>query len=146
MRNISRIGVVAAAAALTAAGLGLSSASAGTTQAHSTTLRFTSVQQQALQNGANEVTSGKDVHDGTVSGFDATTCVANIQTHTASCDAAVARMNGVLYGHVVVSLSTGTGSGRVTGGSGAYKGATGTISVAPGSAPGTIRIAITYRT
>ena len=110
------------------------------------TLRLTAAPLGELQSGNHDITAGSDTQSGKATGFDASTCVVNVVTHSASCDAAVARAHGLIYAHVTVSLSTGQGHGTVTGGTRAYRRAAGTVTVAPGSAQNTIRITLVYQT
>ena len=143
MRSIRTLGVVFGVGALAAVGLGLGTASASTTH-H--TLRLTAAPLGELQSSNHDVTAGSDTQNGKATGFDASTCVVNVVTHSASCDVAVARAHGLIYAHATVSLSTGQGHGRVTGGTRAYKGATGTVTVAPGAVQNTIQVTIVFQT
>ena len=59
-----------------------------------------------------------------------------------SCTTALANTGGLLYGSFSISESTGQLAGTVTGGTGAYAGATGTISGSP-SGPG-YAVTVTY--
>jgi hypothetical protein len=142
MRNTRALAMVVCVGALATTGLGLGTAVAST-ETH--TLGFSVVQLATYQTGSHDITAGKDVQNGRVTGTDVVTCVANLATHTASCDAAVARTDGIIYAHVNVSLSTGSGHGNVTGGTRAFEGATGSIAVTPGPAPNTNRVRITYQ-
>jgi hypothetical protein len=64
---------------------------------------------------------------------------------TSSADIAFVLSGGFLYGSLKVSLSTGAAAGRVTGGTGSFSGATGTIT---GKSAGKDKeaITITYST
>ena len=143
MYSIRTLGVVFGIGALAVVGAGPGTASAGATP-H--TLRLTAAPLGELQSSNHDVTAGSDTHNGKATGFDASTCVVNVTTHRASCDVAVARVHGLIYAHATVSLSTGQGRGRVTGGTRAYKGATGTVTLAPGSAPKTIQVTLVFHT
>jgi hypothetical protein len=57
----------------------------------------------------------------------------------------VARAEGILYARATVNLDTGKGTGKVTGGSGAFRGASGTADIEPGSSPDSNTITITYQ-
>ena len=100
--------------------------------AHATrhTLTMTSKQLQDRIVGGVDVATDKDIQHGAVTGYDVTSCRIDTRTHLAHCDVAVARSNGVLLGRVSVHLNTGRGNGTVLGGTRAFHGATGTISVA----------------
>lgn len=142
MRNIRTLGVVISAGALAATGVSVGTASAG---AATHTLRLTAVQLAKIQTGSHEVTASKDIQNGKATGTDVVTCVANVNTHNANCDAAVARRRGLIYAHVTVALATGKGSGKITGGTRAFKSATGTIAVSPGSRQNTTKVTLVYR-
>jgi hypothetical protein len=149
MRRTHRLGLTfgAAALAVTCLSAGSASASAAPAAAGPThSLRFMAVQLVMLQAGASQVTASRDVQHGTVTGTNVVTCGVDLSTHRAACDAAIARPDGLIYAHVVISLDTGHGRGRVSGGTGHFKGASGTISVTPGSVPETTWVALSYRT
>jgi hypothetical protein len=143
--TIRRLGrgvvVLAGAGALAAGALGASGASAGSA---SHTLKFTSVQFKDVMVNGVDVAADRDVLNGKTIGLDTTSCLINRSTFTATCDVALALPGGLLYGHDVINVKTGKGSGTVTGGTRAYKGATGTSSVAPGSSPNSPQITIVY--
>lgn len=134
--------VLAGAGALAAGALGASGASAG---GASHTLKMTSVQFKDVMVNGVDVAADRDVQGGKTTGLDTTSCLINQRTFTATCDVALARADGLLYGHAVINVQTGKGSGTVTGGTRAYKGSTGTISVAPGPNPNSAQITIVYR-
>jgi hypothetical protein len=67
-----------------------------------------------------------DVSKGTTIANDVLSCVAG--KSSVACWVALANSNGMLYGHFVISFSTGNATGKVTSGSGLYKNASGTIS------------------
>jgi hypothetical protein len=69
------------------------------------------------------VASGATISDGVLS------CVASTTSET--CDVAGANAKGILNGHFTVTLATGALTGTVTGGTGAYANATGTLTGAP---------------
>jgi hypothetical protein len=136
--TVGAIGGVAAALCLT--GVGAASAS---TSNH--TLRITATQtSDTIVNGA-DVATDRDEQQGRTTGYDVTSCLVDVRTHLAHCDVALARPNGVLYGHATIDVRTGTGHGRITGGLRSLSGAHGTISVAPGSSPDVSMITISYQ-
>jgi hypothetical protein len=112
------------------------------------TLAFTSVQQATATfsptiNGAED----KDVNKaGKVIGYDVLRFSVNPKTNTTSIGVAVDLSGGFLYG--VMSESDGPVThGTVTGGTGAFKGATGTITAKALNQNGTrIAVTITYHT
>jgi hypothetical protein len=69
------------------------------------------------------VASGATISDGVLS------CTANATTET--CDVAGANAKGIIDGHFTVTIATGALTGTVTGGTGAYANATGTLTGAP---------------
>ena len=109
------------------------------------TLKFTAVQVKSVMftktTGANQET---DVNAGKTVGFDviyfaatsATSGAVNITVDT----------HGFLYGTATVSIKTGAiTNGKVTGGTGAFKGATGTITAKSLNTSGTKHaVTITY--
>ncbi|MGD0945762.1 MAG: hypothetical protein ABR972_16060 [Acidimicrobiales bacterium] len=66
-----------------------------------------------------EVASGSPVGQEVASCVSATTAV--------TCDGAFANANGIIDAHFTISLSTGTLTGTVTGGTGAYADVSGTV-------------------
>lgn len=122
--------LVAATAALATAGLGL--ALDGPASAHTTTHTLTFTSRQIADHIVNDtdIAASKEVQQGSVTGYDLTRCHVDVQTHVAHCDVAIARAAGMLYGRAHVNVVTGKGSGTVTGGTGRFAGATGTIAVA----------------
>ena len=70
-----------------------------------------------------------DVSSGSTIANDVLSCVAG--KTSVACWVALANNNGMLYGHFVLSFSTGNATGKITSGSGLYKNATGTISGKP---------------
>ena len=138
----SAAAVLAGAGALAAGVLGVSGAYAGSA---THTLKMTSVQIKDVMVNGVDVAADRDVQNGKTTGLDTTSCQVNQHTFMATCDVALARADGMLYGHADINVSTGKGSGTVIGGTRAYKGSTGTISVAPGPQPNSPHITIVYR-
>lgn len=131
MNNLHR-GVTAAVLAGSAAlALGLTTSSQAATSTH--TLRFTSHELGSRQLGSNKlVESDKLVRSGSVVGYTASRCAFDFSSHTAACVVSVALQNGTMSIRATVNADDNTLSGRVTGGTGAYRGATGTVSGTPG--------------
>lgn len=142
--NIARKLAVTAAAAAIATGGALAAVEAAAATATTHTMKFTAVTLKSSQAGNSFVQAEKDVQNGKIAGYDTVSCAFNTKTHKAACDAAVARANGLIYVHVVIG-QTGRGTGTVTGGTRAYKGATGTVTTAPGANQNQTKIAITYK-
>jgi hypothetical protein len=130
-----------AAAAVSAAALvglpGVASAAAGAT--HSTTheLSFVAVptdRSNPTSSGSFyetdvDVRSATDNSPSATVGQDVVSCVAG--PSSARCSFAFASTGGILEGHYDVSFSTGKLSGILTGGTGTYTGASGTMAAQP---------------
>ncbi|HSS67600.1 MAG TPA: hypothetical protein VLK34_03545 [Nocardioidaceae bacterium] len=69
-----------------------------------------------------------DKHKGKVVGYDTISGTFEPSTQTTTIFVAVARKGGILYGKIGATGPSTDFTGKVTGGSGDYKGATGTIS------------------
>jgi hypothetical protein len=139
-RGLTAVGIGVAAVAV---GTGALSAASAAPTSH--TLRLTTTQVKDVIVGGTDVATDRDAQNGATTGYDVTSCLVNPQTHLAVCDVAVARQQGVIYGHATINVTNGTGSGEVTGGARAFKGACGTIAVEPGSQPNSSKITIVYR-
>ena len=96
--------------------------------ATSHTLKFTSSTIADHISGFYDIAANVEKHNGKVVGYDTTDCHMNIQTKTARCVVDIARSEGTMRGTINLNLTTGVGTGKVTGGTRAYKGATGSIS------------------
>ncbi|MBE7195609.1 MAG: hypothetical protein INR66_24420 [Gordonia polyisoprenivorans] len=116
-------GLASASFAVGGAGVALASSSAA-----SHTLKFTSVQTAQHSIGKyGFADSDKDVANGKVIGYDVVNGTYNPKTSTITVDVAASLSGGILYGHGTGSLKTGKFKGKVTGGTGIFKGAEGTI-------------------
>lgn len=127
--NTKLITVLAGAAALatTAVGLGLD----GPASAHAVTHTMSFSNRQITDKVINDVdvATDKNLHNGTVVGYDVTSCKINVNTHIGQCDVALARPGGLMYAHAHLNVVTGHGAGIVTGGTRRFAGATGTLTV-----------------
>jgi hypothetical protein len=138
------------AAAGTAAALGITGAlilpAAASAHATTHTLTFTSVQQAQTKFSATSTGSeDKDVNKaGKVIGYDVLSIVVNPTTGKVSAWVTLTTNGGLLHGTLQVS-SNPTTKGTVTGGTGAFAGATGTITGKTISATKTA-VTITYHT
>jgi hypothetical protein len=142
---IASLVIVGTAAALSGTAAFLLPATAGVgTATH--TLKFTSVQQATVRFsktiGAAE---DKDVKNGTVIGYDVLRFAFNPKTNTASIGVALDTKGGFLYGVLRESGGSVT-RGKVTGGTGKYAGATGTITARSNKAGTRTAVTITYHT
>jgi hypothetical protein len=142
MNIVRKIAVTAAAAAIATGGaLAVVGAAAATSSSH--TIKLTAVTLKSSQVGNSFVQAEKDLQKGRITGYDSVSCALNAKTHKIGCDGSFARADGQLYVHATVAQN-GHGSGTVTGGTRAYKGATGTVMLAPGANQNQTRITITY--
>jgi hypothetical protein len=137
MKISTRMIAPLAATGLLAAGLGgaaaLDAASASRSQPTTTAAAKTHTWKfVAIQTGAHNfgrVTFGgtdKDRSKGKFVGYDVISGKFNIRTHTVRIDFALSRQGGLMYGHVV-GTEGGSYAGAVSGGTGRYKGARGTV-------------------
>lgn len=129
-----------------AAGTGgflLSQASAGTV---THTLSFTAVQQAAANFASTSGELDNDVDkSGKVIGYDILSIAFNQKTKKATIDVALVTDGGMLYG--VMPTSAPVSAGRVTGGTGTFQGATGSITATvPNHSTTHTNIVITYHT
>ncbi len=111
------------------------------------TLTFVSRDLASQQSAPNHLlqASTNQVSDATV-GFAASTCSDHFATGVLACDIAAAGVPGMLYAHVSINTNNGKVTGKVTGGTHAYKGATGTVNGQPGTQSGETDITIVYHT
>ena len=144
-----RRSIVAAGAAVVLGGTGAALLPAVASASSAThTLAFTAVQVKSVSftktTGANQET---DVKAGKTVGFDMIYFAATSAT-SAAVNITVDISGGFLYGTATVSNKTGAvTNGKVTGGTGAFKGATGTIKAKALNKAGTRHaVTITYST
>lgn len=149
MKHRNAIAAIATATALAGTcAVVVPAASASTSAAKTHTLSFTSVQ-EAVHNYSQTISSqqDRDVNKaGTVVGYDLLYLVFNPKTETAKLNFTAVTSGGFVYG-VAKASSSPVIHGTVTGGTGAFRGASGTI-VARNLNPSGSRTAvtITYRT
>lgn len=123
-RRLIGAGVVAAAVA-TATVIAVDAQSAGASTAGHTQ-NFQARATSQLSTGAHSfVVADQDVAGSTVVGHDVLTCVAT-RTHS-TCDVVFAQIGGLLYAHFVLLDSDRSILGAVSGGTGRYVHARGTI-------------------
>lgn len=138
---------LAAGAALVLATAGISTAVAATGHQAATThtMHIVSTQlKDVIVNGV-DVATDRNAWKGQTTGYDVTSCTISTTTHVATCKVAVARAQGILYARAHVNVDNGQGSGTVTGGSGGFRGATGTVTVGPGPTQNSTKITISYQ-
>jgi hypothetical protein len=127
-----------AVSAVVAAGLGPADAAPAGHTLRLDTMQITDVMVHGV-----DVATDQDRQHGTVTGYDVTSCQINVHTHVANCEAAVARAGGMLFGHARINLSTGSGHGVITGGTGQFHGVSGTITVRA-AGPDAAKIKLVY--
>lgn len=125
VQRLVLLGAVAAATlALTSAGLAVASAKS----AAGTTIRFRATQTgQTFSSSSRFATTGKDTTDGKLIGYYTLSCKLTAAT-SGNCGGAGSFSRGMIYFKFLLSTTSPTFAGKVTGGTGAYSGATGTIS------------------
>lgn len=129
-------------AALAVTGAGIVQASPATA---SHTLHFTSRELRTTPLGKTEMAEvDRDFAASKTLGFNATHCTFDFTTGVAHCNLAAAFKGGMLYGKIAVNGMQGTGKGTVTGGTGAYKGARGTVTSQPTSRKSDTKVTIVY--
>ena len=95
-----------------------------------------------LQTGAQSfVQAEDDVAGSTVIGHDVIACTSTRTQST--CDLSLAQSGGLLYAHFVLQDATHTAQGRVTGGTGRYRAASGTIT-ARALSQSVVRVTLRY--
>lgn len=116
--------------AVGAAVLGLVPASVAVASTHSastTTLRFTATITATKSSNTGYVETGTDTRgNNRLLGWYTISCQFTSST-AANCGGAGSTLNGMIYFTFPLSTKSNTLSGKVTGGTGAYSGATGTI-------------------
>lgn len=140
--------VIAAAAAAVLGGTGALLIPAVASAHNSThTLKFTSVTQRSVMfsttTGAQQ---DRDMSKGKIIGFDQLYFTVNPATGTATGGATLDTNGGFMYFSLIFTLAGQAAHGKVTGGTGMFRGATGTIVARSLNRSGTrTAITITYR-
>jgi hypothetical protein len=90
----------------------------------------------SVQAGDNRlIETDKAVRSGRTIGYTANSCTFDFAAGQAHCWVSLARPKGQLRMRVVVDAENGQSSGRIVGGTGAYLGATGTVTGQEGANP-----------
>ena len=111
------------------------------------TLAFVSSDLGSEQTPPNHLVQASTIQvSGETVGFAASMCTLHVSTTLLTCDIAAASVPGMLYAHVSIDTQSGMVTGIVTGGTHAYKGATGTVAGQPGTQSGETDITIVYHT
>jgi hypothetical protein len=145
---MKRTSLVTTTTALVAGtGLVLAVSSAGTAspakQATSHRLSFTAHTLSSVQSGTTHlIESDKAVKAGNIIGYTANSCTFDFTAGKAHCFVTFARPQGQMRTKVTVDAQTGQSVGRIIGGSGAYRGATGTVTGQQGAKGNTVKITL----
>jgi hypothetical protein len=146
---MNRTSVICTAAGVLATGALVASSAAGTAAAsgstRSHTLSFTSHELASTNAGAGGhllIESDRAVRAGHTIGYNANTCAFDFTTHRAHCYVTLARPNGQMRFKATVDADTGALTGKVVGGTGAYRGITGRVTGTPTSDPNVERITV----
>jgi hypothetical protein len=131
---------------LAATGTGVALAPAYAEANH--TLSFVSHNLDSTTQPANNrlLQASQEEASGHTVGYSASTCTLDVPTHSLGCQLAEAQMAGMLYTDFSINTKSGVVNGTVTGGTGAYKGASGTVSGHPATQPNYVDITIVYHT
>jgi hypothetical protein len=111
---------------------------------HTLVLHGTSLSTKTLPK-SQEVAANTLKKSGKVVGYSTNSCN---YTHEDKCSVTYALAGGVLYGHLTYPITTGTsetGTGKITGGLGAFTHAKGTIKVVTGGGAASATITIKYK-
>jgi hypothetical protein len=126
MKVRTSLALAGSAAALATAGL-LGGPALASSASATHTVQFTThiITQHPLgKNGGAEL--DKDTHGGKIVAYDVLDFVS-----AKGADVSLALPGGFLYGHLTFNSKTGAVNGKITGGSGAYRGDTGTVKGVP---------------
>jgi hypothetical protein len=126
LMNVRRSLLIGAVGATALGLVPASVAAASTHSASTTTLRFTATTTAMKSSKTAFVETGTDTQGKTLIGWFTLSCQVTSST-AAHCGGAGSALNGMIYFTFPLSTTSKTFSGKVTGGTGAYSGATGTI-------------------
>jgi hypothetical protein len=133
-------------------GIAASSVSLAVTPAFSEpathTITITDHNLASLQPGGNHLLQDSELEQhGHTIGYSTSTCALDVSTRVITCDVAASFLPGILDVHAHINTTNGAVHGTVTGGTGTYRHATGTVTGQPStSQPGDIDLTIVYRT
>lgn len=149
---MNRTSVICTVAGALAVSAFLASTTAGTASASgsakSHTLTFTSHElgsTNAGKGGHLLIESDRAVSSGHTIGYTANTCAFDFTTHQAHCYVSLARPKGQMRFKATINADTGTIAGKVVGGTGVYKGITGTVTGSPSSNPDVPEITVHWK-
>ena len=147
---MKRTSLVTTTAALVAGGgLVLAVSAAGTAStahaARNHQLTITAHTISSVQVGKDHlIESDKAVRSGHTIGYTANSCTFDFAASKAHCLVTFGRPQGQLRMRVTVNAQTGASSGRITGGSGAYSGATGTVTGQQGAKRDSVKLTLRW--
>jgi hypothetical protein len=140
--------VTTATTLLAGGGLVLAVAAAGTAspaeRATSHRLTFTGHALTSVQSANHLIESDKAVKSGHTIGYTANSCTFDFNAGQAHCWVSLALPKGQLRSKVTVDAQSGQSAGRITGGTGAYRGATGTVTGQQGANRNTVKITLRW--
>jgi hypothetical protein len=123
--NVRR-SLLAGAAGAAAVGLVPAGLAVASTHSASTTIKFTATATGQTSSKTGFAETGKDTSGGKLIGYYTLSCQAR-SASAFSCGGAGSTVKGMIYFKFPLSTKSKTFSGTVTGGTGAYSGARGTI-------------------
>jgi hypothetical protein len=135
-------GALVAGALVASTTVGTASAAGGTS---SHRLTFTSHEldsTNACSGGHLLIETDRAVRAGRTIGYTANTCVFDFAAHEAHCTVTLARPRGQMRFKATVNADTGAITGKVVGGTGAYRGIAGRVTGTPTSDPSVSRITV----
>lgn len=109
------------------------------------TLSFAAHTLASKTSGSRLIEADRLVKSGSTIGYSANTCAFDFAAHKATCTVTLARLHGQLRVKATINADTGAVNGRVTGGTGVYHGATGTLTGSPGAKPGITDITVHWQ-
>jgi hypothetical protein len=146
---MNRISVICTVAGALAAGALVASTTVGTASAAGGTsnhrLTFTSHELDSTNAGSGGhllIETDRAVKAGRTIGYTANTCAFDFVAHQAHCYVSLARPKGQMRFKATVDADTNTITGKVVGGTGAYRGITGRVTGTPTSDPNVSRITV----
>ncbi|WP_151082954.1 hypothetical protein [Nocardioides cynanchi] len=107
-------------------------------------LTFTAHALSSVQSANHLIESDKAVKSGHTIGYTANTCTFDFAAGKAHCWVTMALPKGQLRSKVTVDAQSGQSAGHITGGTGAYLGATGTVSGQQGADRNTVKITLKW--
>jgi hypothetical protein len=136
---------LAAAALVATTTIGTASASGGST---SHRLTFTSHELASTNAGIGGhllIEADRAMRAGHAIGYTANSCAFDFATHQAHCAVTLARPKGQMRFRATVDADTSSITGKVVGGTGVYRGASGRVTGTPTSDPNVTRLTVHWK-